>query len=286
MRSHAKKVFYYSADANAFGGFLEAPMPRIIPSQASIALPAIGGHATSRTGPFNFEEFISCRAAYTRVSGRAHSEDGPWSILVTSVVEGLNIFEVLTAERVVGQISVEFANDDSLPRFSLAGSHFDGLRLGGCETTLSINPRLLDCNQAQDPARDTSQGGVDFTTFAETGRAQAAKLLGSLSGPSDGPHGWLFNRFGWMDADRDGKPASLKDGTVLCSLVDGVTSGVPGNSFGHVVEIPDFGRIFLGELIAKPRSLRINMFRAELGCLGKGQTSGGSGGASGSPIPP
>ncbi len=69
MRSDAKKVFYFNADANSLGGFIEKPFQKIVPSQASVSLPPVGGHATTQTEAFNFEGIISCRSAYTRVTG-------------------------------------------------------------------------------------------------------------------------------------------------------------------------------------------------------------------------
>ena len=49
MQSNAKKVFYYHADASSLGGFIEEPFEGVIPSAASISLPAVGGYATNRT---------------------------------------------------------------------------------------------------------------------------------------------------------------------------------------------------------------------------------------------
>ena len=56
------------------------------------------------------------------------------STLVTSVVEGLNILEIVKAERIVAQISVEYPADGGFPRsflhwFSLrADSQIGGMR--------------------------------------------------------------------------------------------------------------------------------------------------------------
>ena len=66
MRSDAKKVFYYHADASSLGGFIEEPFEGVIPAVSSISLPAVGGYATNRTEALNFKEIISCRSAYTR----------------------------------------------------------------------------------------------------------------------------------------------------------------------------------------------------------------------------
>lgn len=52
------------------------------------------------------------------------------------------------------------------------------------------------------------------------------------------------------------------------------------------IEIPDFGRIFIGEVIATRGARQVNMLRFELGCSvgGSGTTGGGQG--NGSDIPP
>ncbi|MFY9939448.1 MAG: hypothetical protein WAK33_21375 [Silvibacterium sp.] len=277
MRFDAKKVFYFHTDANSLGGFIEKPFQKIVPSQASVSLPAVGGHVTRRTEAFNFEEIISCRAAYTRVSGREVEKDGPWSTLVTSVIEGLNILEVVTAERIVAQISVEYTREDGYPKISLAGSHFERLRLGGCEAFPRLNSSLLDAGRGG----DASQSIVTWPVFQKTGREQASRLIDGIEGDRDTPQ-WVVERFGWMNSDRE----SGEDGCVLCSLVDGVDQAVPGRSFGHVVEIPDFGRIFLGELLVFPRSIQLSMIRAELGSSTAGAASAASGVVGGHMVPP
>src|SRR3979490_3096827 len=98
MRSDAKKSFYFHADASSLGGFIEKPFHKHLPPQASASLPSVGGHITTRTDAFEFEGVISCRSAQTRVSGTLFDENGSASILVTSVLEGLNILEIIKAE--------------------------------------------------------------------------------------------------------------------------------------------------------------------------------------------
>jgi hypothetical protein len=63
-----------------------------------------------------------------------------------------------------------------------------------------------------------------------------------------------------------------------CSLVDGFEDQ---KECGHVVDIPGFGRIFLGELFITPYSAQLVSIRAELGCPVTGKItvncSGGGG---------
>jgi hypothetical protein len=68
--------------------------------------------------------------------------------------------------------------------------------------------------------------------------------------------------------------------------VDGLDGAVPGTSFGHAVEIPDFGRIFLGELLVCPGSVRLALIRAELGCGVSGGVNASSLMANGGTVPP
>ena len=267
MRSDAKKAFYFHADANSLGGFIEEPFQKHIPAQASSTLPAVGGHVTSRTEAFTFEGVISCRAAHTRVSGRHVKENGSATVSVTSVLEGLNILEIVKAERVVAQITAEYSGKGGFPRVSFAGSHFDRLTIGHSDASLVVNAGLLGLPSGAKAIRVP----ITESVFHETGRQQAAKLVKSAKADADQDSvRWLIDRYGWMESER--KPG--KDGFLLCSLVDGVGGAVPGRSFGHVLEIPDFGRIFLGELLVSPSLFRISMIRAELGCTVHGGGNG------------
>ena len=269
MRPDAKKVFYFNADANSLGGFIETPFQKIVPSQASVSLPPVGGHATTRTEAFNFEGIISCRSAYTRVTGTQVAPDGPWSTTVTSVVEGLNILEVITAERLVAQVSVEYPRDGRYLEISLAGTSFDHLRLGGCDAFPRLNPTLLCGAKAR----------IDLPVFRQVGHQQADNMLSRPAANGD-EFRWLHDRFKWMAGELE------EDECVLCSLVDGLDGAVPGTSFGHAVEIPDFGRIFLGELLVCPGSVRLALIRAELGCGVSGGVNASSLMANGGTVPP
>lgn len=267
MRSDAKKTYYFHGDASSLGGFIEKPFQKHIPAQASATLPSVGGHVASRTEAFNFEGILTCRAAYTRVSGRHVEENGSATVSVTSVLEGLNILEIVKAERIVAQVTAEYPAAGGFPRVSFAGSHFDRLTIGHADASLTLNSGLLGFAGGPKGRRP-----ITPALFQETGRQQAAKLIKSVKAePDQDALRWLTDRYGWMDSDRK----LGKDGFLLCSLVDGVGGAIPGRSFGHVLDIPDFGRIFLGELFVSHALFRISMIRAELGCTVKGGGSAG-----------
>jgi hypothetical protein len=273
MRSNAKKTFYYHADANSLGGFVEKPFSKSIPTQSSASLPQVGGVTTNRTEAFNFEELISCSSAYTRVSGREMGPDGPWSVTATAVVEGLKILEVLTADRLVVQVSVEYPRDGGDISVSLAGSSFEGIRLGGCNAPLITNPNLL-CG---------AKTAITYPTFLREGREQADNLVKGVKADKSGDdREWLVERFGWMASNQKQEEGQC----ILASLVNGVSQPIPGISIGHAVEIPDFGRLFLGELLVCQSSIQVSSFRAELGCGTHAQVNGPTARVRGGTIPP
>jgi hypothetical protein len=268
----APKAFYFHAHASSLGGFLQTPHKKIVPSQASVALPAVGGHASTRTEAFNFDEIVSCRAAYTRVTGGQAAEDGPWSTLVTSVLEGLNILETFKAERMVAQVTVEHPGNGGDPAISLAGCHFDGLKIGGHDVSPTLNPKLLGIGSVE---------RIEWPIFQQTGREQAVKMVAKAKASPGKTGQWVLDRFDWMTA---AKPKA--DGCVLCSLVDSIDQPFPGRAFGHALEIPHFGKIFLGELLVCRSSIQLSMIRAELGCATTGHLGTAMVEVSGGTIPP
>jgi hypothetical protein len=272
MRPTSTKTFYFQSDAHSLGGSVTHPSQKMIPSQAQSSLPAVGGHVTTTTGAFNHDSIVSCQASYTRVSGIEHQTDGPWSMVVTSVIEGLNIMEVVTAERIVAQVSTEYSKDEKYPRISFAGSRFDQLRVLGHDVAPVMNPTFM-------MSRSEGDEKLSHELFHKNSRQQGKKIVASATVKT--PQ-WVSDRFGWMDSD----PEPGEDRCVLCSLVDGVDPKFPGKSFGHILDIPDFGRIFLGEFFASHGTIRLSMIRAELGCSVQGHMSAAVVGTGGVMVPP
>jgi hypothetical protein len=277
MQSFNQQRFYsFRADANALGGFLEEPFQKIIPTLAPVSLPAVGGFATARSEAFNLDEIVSCSSAHTRVSGTEHHADGSISIQIAAAVEGLNILEVVTAERIVAQVSISIPNDNEPPKISLAGSCFEGLRLAGRGSRPSLNSDL------RQPDGDNRGDGSPLTwrDIQRAGRAQAERLINCFKDRGDeDAYRWAMKRHGWMMSD----PKHEDRGNVLCSMVDGFEGAESNGSSGHIVEIPGFGRIILGELLVSRDSVQLVAIRADLGCPVKGKISvcavggGGSG---------
>ena len=282
MQTDVKQVFYFHADAHSTGGFIEGPF-RHIPTSCSVALSPTGGGHTTTAGVFNFEDRVHARASHTHVFGRHTQRNGPWTQHVVSVVEGFSLLGRVTAERLVAQIAIEHPEGGSGHRgVSFAGSRIDGLRIDGNPVTPIFNPVLLPephrsvhvYNKDSTPVAD-----VPWPILAQIAHRQAVELLELPDLPE-----WLRARFGWIAAKQNG--ALGPEGYTLCSLVDKIEGLEEGRSFGHCIDLPDFGRIFLGEASVYQHAVALTMIRAELGCDVTGQASAASAGSNGSTYPP
>jgi hypothetical protein len=252
-----KKLYTLRADANALGGFLEAPVARTLPTLAPVSLPPVGGFAMARSGAFTVDEIISCSSAYTRVSGQECCADGSASILVSAVVEDLNILEVVRADRIVTQLSITLSEDSAPLGFSVAGTVFEGLRIAGHECRPTLNQEF------QRPHDSKVAGGrLTWEHARQAGRVQGETLLGGFKDGSEDTRRWVVSRHRRMTSD----PAASGGGYALASLVDHLEVAGDCRSHGHIVEIPGFGQILFGELLVSCDAVQLIGIRAELCC--------------------
>src|SRR2546430_3495304 len=123
----------YDADARLLSGQLQRPAERKIGAGAFSSLKSVRDrHIYQRCeDPYNLDGLISFAGGYTRVSG-SHPKGKSWVSLATAVLEDLNIFDVITADRVVAQASTEHAPfDGHVPSVTFLGSRFENLRING-----------------------------------------------------------------------------------------------------------------------------------------------------------
>src|SRR4029077_999716 len=100
----------YHAEANVLNGYLHHPIYQRINEKANVALKDYrDGHIQERENAFTLEGIVSFASGRSRVSGNRNLKSKGWITLSTSIVEGLNVLEVITADRVVSQVSTEHA---------------------------------------------------------------------------------------------------------------------------------------------------------------------------------
>lgn len=265
------RIHHYHASANTFGGAIERPVQKVVPVQTSLSLPSAGGYLSGRSGAFQFEEIASLGATYAHVAGGVSHKNGAWTTLVTAVVENLNILEVVTADRIVAQISLEHPLVGYEPKVTFVGSNFINLRIGGFPVEPILNLGILT------PGDDYPKTPwIRHEGFLKSVREQHRIRAKSAGAPK-----WLADRYGWVDSDK----GIEERGHVVCSLVDRLEGTIPGKSHGHAVEIPEFGKFFFGELSIQQGHYKLNMLRAELGCATQGLMSAASASGNGDSQP-
>jgi hypothetical protein len=285
MSSSKRRAFYYQANANAFGGRLEQPFDQVLPVLAPTSLPSAGGYASARHEEFRVAEIISIARSSSQVAGST-SPSGSFTTLVTSVVEGLNVNNILFADRIVAQISTSFSEEHSYPKVSFLGTTFEGLRIGGIALEPVFNLGICDGGER---GRYPAVSALHNRDFHERVRQQGEKFrefLNDLPLEERAHHEWVQD---YADAGHNTEDEILQRGSLLCSVVEGIEgagASLPGTKIAHAIHIPDFGRIFLAELIVGHHSFDLTMLRLELGCPVSGTASVAQASSSGAQVAP
>ncbi len=286
-----KRIHTYHGEANLLEIELKEPFQEKVRPQAKVQL--YGGGEEShyqfkQSGPFRLEGILSYQSGYTQVAGHRSTKPGHgYATLTTSVTEGLNILDVVTADRVVAQISTEHPLDGAVPEVSFLGTRFENLRIAGHKVEIETNLNIL----GPKPVDDGSY--FDQSTVTDKMGEQYEKISTNANLPD-----WARERYPKDSAVWRTKDSLTGADIAKCSLVNGVH--IDQKSFGHVIEVPHFGKFFLAELKMnrKPAArnskeydaytFSLTMIRYELGCPvvangqnntadSNGQGSGGGG---------
>jgi hypothetical protein len=280
MDASQERVFHYHADANALGGVLTHPYKTVISTAANSSLSNAGGYNSSASVPFHLDHVLSCRSAYTHTTGG--EENGHWTTLTTAVVEGVNLLEVVTADKIVAQIATTHSKVGNNRAVSFVGSQFVGLRINGH----SVEPVLDRHPFPPKPARNGSvkNGKAAKSEVSSFHHKDVRKLAADHSRRvTRHPHApdWAKHRYGWLESEKE-----IDDrGHLLCSLVKEIRGGEPEDTFGHVIHVPGFGNIFLAEVTVFEGVFHLTMVRAEMGCASSGTVSMAAARTNGLPYP-
>jgi len=263
----------YHAEASVLKARLKHPLEEEVHPRARVKLPKDGHYRFRHADPFRVEGVISYRYGYTQVAGHPSSKKNGFATLATSVLEGVNVLDVLTADRVVAQISTvhpEFTTGKQVPEVTFLGTRFENLRIGGHKIEIEPAPDFLGA-----PKEDASYFDDANLKTQSDSLAKLEPLIPeirelNLEEPKDE----------WTDAPRRM--------TSLVASIEDLPKAYK-TPFNHVIDVEHFGRIFLGELII--RRLRGNndpdlekrkndryrfnltMIRLEMGCVGTGTGS-------------
>jgi hypothetical protein len=276
-----ERVHKYHAEASALKGHLKLPIAQEIEPQAHTKLPETGGYLAQRTELFKLEAVISFRSAYTHVGGNPSDKPGGGhTTLTTTVVEGLNVLEVVTADRIVGQMITEHPLDGYIPSISFLGTRFENLRIAGHPVQLELDQDIFGPRPVDDLPYTQEPGFVSRVNRQYERIRQNKNLPVALQE--------RYNRLSSTLGD---------SGEVECSLINQVAGFIPGPGtiFGNVITIPGFGSITLAKLtvkhedpheqtkVPKKTTFTLTMIDLELGCAVSGTVPIGTGTSNGGP---
>jgi len=262
---------FYHAEASALEGRLNRPVTEIIYPQAPLSLPREGGYRSARVDKFRVQEVLSFSCAYTQVAGTPSLKaDHGQTTLATAVLENFNVLDVVTADRIVAQIGTDYRKQSYIPSVTFLGTRFENLRIAGHPVHLELDINVLGENARN--ARWTESRGLRdrIAGQRQTIESQNGVLPEYLES---------YNRL-------PSKEGTL--GSLGCSLVSHTEGSFPGHCFGHVIDVPHFGRIYLAVLRIRESDLdqesrlplqteiSLTMIRIQMGCYGDGSVSGGN----------
>lgn len=251
------RQFLYTGFATGFSGRIRAPHNEVVESQAVSSLGATGGYSSARVDNFRRHEIFSFASAHTQVSGILSAKSKAFETLVSGVLEGLNIVDMVKADYIAGRLMSRHPEEPPTdgpdePFITPVGSHYGKIVVAGFELTPVIDVNFFN----------------RIGSFTE--------LCKEIGRDPD-----LRKRFNVGDD----VPLPPPRGLLLGSIVSEIRGGGPGMDIqGNTVHVPGFGKLHFGEFVIEQYARRLVMMRAELGCPVQLDSSGPDMGGNG--IPP
>jgi hypothetical protein len=92
---------------------------------------------------YRFRDIVSVRSATAFAAG-SETGDGSYNASITVTVEGLNVLDVITAERITARLASQHPSNDRDPVITAVGSEFRGLRIGGHDVDVDVVGELCE----------------------------------------------------------------------------------------------------------------------------------------------
>ena len=272
MNEEIKRTHLYHAEARALDADLQLPLTQETGSQAFVKLSEQGGYLALHSERYRLGGVLSYSSAYTQVAGTHDVKPGHgWTTLATSVVEHLNVLDIVTADRVVAQVATEHPLVGYVPSVTFLGTRFENLRIAGHPVKLDLDLNILGEKPGNDAPYSKDSG------FIQRVAGQYERLRGHRDLPAD-----ILERYNRPPS------GSANQESIECSLVNHTDGSYPGKSFCHVIDVPNFGKIHLATLrleqsdfhttTAVPKKTLVNLTMIELhmGCLAAGRAGLGN----------
>jgi hypothetical protein len=295
------RIFFHHADTSVLGGHFTHPVNEALPVQVPLSLAPSGGTGKASTDHFSFHGLISFTSAKSEVSGTYDATKKIWRTEAKVTIKGLNIRGRVTAKLIVSQMVTEHPEvaGEYEPSVTLAGSTIEGLKIDGKPFTVNLDPNFLK-NQPTLPLPAKKSGAPkrrplianknflsvvkkQYVDIVREHKGALAKGTAASTDDNGNVSGWVANRYPSASVS-----AKINQrGAVLCSMVKTIKGTFPGAGavYGNIVEVPNLGRLFFGEILVDRNTHRLIMLRAELGSTASGNASAGTASIEGRPWP-
>jgi len=270
----------YNASAYSVSAEFERPKKHSLAPQASVVLAGHGGHGSNSAPAYKADGLISFKNAYSEVGGSFDDCHKLHTTHAWSVVEGLNVADMLTADRVVARMAVyNSPTHGSEATYDITGSYFENLRIAGYPVDVKLATHVFHDHDTYSKvaqahcARKTDEWlvGSKLTELEDDKIKQLQDDYHALIGMSDVVKEWKESK---RPGDRGSywfSPANNLEWKGSSEI----------EAFGSIICIPKFGVIRLAEMLVHRHSRTLRMFRVQMCSSGHGTSDGGTAGGGG-----
>jgi hypothetical protein len=257
-----ERRFVFRGGAAPVGGRISRPKDLVIESGGASALTITGGRSRGELGRTRFGEFASVGSATTFAEGLfddrqqvrelTHHRVAEESLTTTTTVRAevravvVGRSPALRVEQLRAALVAQSPRASGEPSIRTAELKIAGVDIGGYALIVDLNTELFEKHDT----RSKLLTAADKPKFI---RDHGPSLL-----VSRGADGQLTRQF-----------LAQSDGAIYASVVRQLRwkgKPYPGATIDHhVVTVPNFGRIFFGEIFVSSYSRRLTMLRLELG---------------------
>ena len=280
---HSSQWMYHGS-AYGFAGEVERPFRHVIPTQAATVLGTNGGRGQARVEKFKLEGVVSFDSAEVQVGGSFDECHNRHTSYASSIIENLNILDVVTADLVVSRIAIYsplVTEEKGEFTFNITGSHFENLKIAGHKVDVKLATHIFHEHDTHSKIAKAHQAGkLDDWLFGSK--------LGKLSDRDLEEIENTYHALGGMSrvvkackekGDKRNTDSITFSPMNHVKIEDHAGPDTELLGFGSIICIPKFGVVRLAELTACKRCVTLNMLRVDMCSTGTG--SGGAGGTTG-----
>jgi hypothetical protein len=278
MENLQPRRYVFRGHASGVSAHIRRPQDQLLPVQGCSSLPVTGGLSESNLGPQSLDKWVSFDAVSTSAhgdyvdaatgvattTGAVAFDAAPTETRVKAAVDGLVVLgRVSVAHAAIGLTSQSAVGKDQ-PSITLEGNILNGVSIDNFPLAITLAEDFYQQSDTKDKLKARFAAGLP---------PQLAGLLLPLDGSA-------------------GPPATFPEanGTVKCTIVQQIAwvgAALPDATIqGHVVSVPNFGKIYFGEMFVTAESRRLTMVRCQLGSDTGGEVTAAEGETNGTTWPP